>query len=579
MHNIVGILLLAVIFFMIIDRRKLKRSFTLGEEERVNLGSGDYEDLKVISDDYMKLISNFTFSTEALYLEMKDVLCKIEGLSANAEEQSASVSAIENFVESVNQTVLSFAQHASEMSEISSQAHKTVHENQLKITKTVAMYEILYKQLQVSAEKIEGLEEKTKKADTLIASIDRLSDQTNLLALNASIEAARAGDAGRGFAVVANEVKKLSGETSNVVKSSTELLKEIIRLADETRASMNDTVSAIHAQSDRLNMTVNELVKVESVTDSMSVANAKLSAGIGKLVDSFSDILDMLKDMTLAVEDVAMTATDVNQSVDYETQMVNQLTSALDALGETNLKFGLKVDGLSSEQREKNVVVATSPYEPYVIYDSKTGEIGGIDIELIRSVYEGSDYTVDIRIVPWEMSLKMIMKGVADLLPTISYNKDRERYLEFSNQYRSTSTFAFYTLASKAYKIETLKDLERKRVAVLEGYSYFSSFDNKTEIVKDYNVKEEIMFRKLGKGQVDVVIMNELSGDHWLKMHEMNNGVKKEKYKHMKADDAETMMGFSKAIDTKKKLELFNRRLKELSDSGVLHKIEKKYML
>ncbi len=47
-----------------------------------------------------------------------------------------------------------------------------------------------------------------------------IAGQTNLLALNATIEAQRAGEFGRGFAVVANEVKKLAGQTRNVVDST-----------------------------------------------------------------------------------------------------------------------------------------------------------------------------------------------------------------------------------------------------------------------------------------------------------------------------------------------------------------------
>lgn len=84
---------------------------------------------------------------------------------------------------------------------------------------------------------IEELQTEIQRVGNVAEKIDSVASQTNLLALNATIEAARAGDAGRGFAVVANEVKALSGQTTDatheikqVVTNLHTNIAEIVRL-------------------------------------------------------------------------------------------------------------------------------------------------------------------------------------------------------------------------------------------------------------------------------------------------------------------------------------------------------------
>ncbi len=185
---VLGIVILVLGIYIM----KLKEAVEVGNEEINRLLQNDTKDevkgFKTLSDRYMKLISDFSFSIEALYMEMKDVLCKIEGMSANAEQQSATVTSIEQFMDDVFARVQVFAEHAVDMAHMGDKAYETVHEKQTEITETVSAFKGLYEHLQQSAEKVTGLEEKTKVAESLIGSIDNLSSQTNLLALNASIE-------------------------------------------------------------------------------------------------------------------------------------------------------------------------------------------------------------------------------------------------------------------------------------------------------------------------------------------------------------------------------------------------------
>lgn len=74
---------------------------------------------------------------------------------------------------------------------------------------------------------IEELQAEIARVGNVAEKINSVASQTNLLALNATIEAARAGEAGRGFAVVANEVKALSGQTSDATKEIKEVVSNL----------------------------------------------------------------------------------------------------------------------------------------------------------------------------------------------------------------------------------------------------------------------------------------------------------------------------------------------------------------
>ncbi len=76
-------------------------------------------------------------------------------------------------------------------------------------------------------ERINGLIAQAAKIKEINALIQEIAAQTSLLALNAAIEAAHAGEHGRGFSIVASEIRKLAEQSSESVKRSTEIVREI----------------------------------------------------------------------------------------------------------------------------------------------------------------------------------------------------------------------------------------------------------------------------------------------------------------------------------------------------------------
>ncbi|OON92087.1 MAG: hypothetical protein ATN34_04730 [Epulopiscium sp. Nele67-Bin002] len=85
----------------------------------------------------------------------------------------------------------------------------------------------------------------TREILQIIQSIEDIASQTNLLALNASIESARAGEAGRGFSIVANEVRDLSGKTTDIVQEIYEMIQLNLESVEKGEQMVELTTNAL----------------------------------------------------------------------------------------------------------------------------------------------------------------------------------------------------------------------------------------------------------------------------------------------------------------------------------------------
>ena len=99
----------------------------------------------------------------------------------------------------------------------------------------------------VIADLIVRLGQLTQRIDTIIISVGEIATQSNLLALNASIEAARAGANGRGFAVVAQEVRSLSGQSTEAAAQVRGILQEIQKAVKETVVATQEGIAGADA--------------------------------------------------------------------------------------------------------------------------------------------------------------------------------------------------------------------------------------------------------------------------------------------------------------------------------------------
>jgi len=156
---------------------------------------------------------------------------------------------------------------------------------------------------------VEGLDEKSKGIETVVALIQSISNQTGLLALNAAVEAARAGEAGRGFAVVAEEVKNLANQVNDAAKNIGDTLHDMIEGVQHTQQGTSLIAGHISATK-------------EVVEDSC----AKFTV----MVNDFETTHDSLHRISASVEQLSAAANMVHQNISQVKQLSGTVAQAMD---------------------------------------------------------------------------------------------------------------------------------------------------------------------------------------------------------------------------------------------------------
>jgi methyl-accepting chemotaxis protein len=143
----------------------------------------------------------------------------------------------------------------------------------------------------------------TQRVQSILSEIGSIAKQTNLLALNAAIEAARAGEAGRGFAVVADEVRDLSGRTtqfSQQIGAVMHTMQQAVRLTEQAiqRMAGQDMTFALESK-----VRVEEIIgTMERQNDVRNQAISRLSEGSVQLAEKVNGAVTALQFQDLGTQ-------------------------------------------------------------------------------------------------------------------------------------------------------------------------------------------------------------------------------------------------------------------------------------
>ena len=229
-----------------------------------------------------------------------------QSTAAHSETVARQASAVQETrvtVQEIKQTSQLAAQSAEAVLKVARRADEISRSGEVSIAQSLGGLADIRSQVEVIAQKIGLLQERTRQIGLITETVKDLADKSNMLALNAAIEAVRSGEHGKGFAVVAREIRNLADQSIQSTNRVREILDD---LGDAIRAAVSITeTGAQKMEAGLVQMTVSgeSLRELSSIVKDNAAAVRQIAAAVSQQDAGISQIAGAVTDLSQMMDD------------------------------------------------------------------------------------------------------------------------------------------------------------------------------------------------------------------------------------------------------------------------------------
>lgn len=232
------------------------------------------------------------------------------------------------------------------------------------------------------------------------------------------------------------------------------------------------------------------------------------------------------------------------------------------------------VFGMGSAVHAKDIVIMTGEWKPYV---SATLDGYGFTAEVVSQAFLAVGIRPTIKIAPWTRCESMVKNGKAFAAFPYTKNELRVVFANFSEPIAVSRTVFFYRKDKLGeFDFTHLNNLKSFLLGGTRGYYYEPMF-KKAGLLVDYADDEATSFRKLYRGRIDLLPVNELVGWELVRKLFPDNTSNIAITKSALTENKLSLMVSKKYPGAEKLLKKFNDGLKRIKENGIYLEIFKKY--
>lgn len=275
-------------------------------------------------------IGQINEATGNLNSTSQQILAAAKQQAATVNEQVASIQETTSTMAEIKKAGDQITEKSKEVGAAGESTLKAGQDGLVVVEKANSTMDNIQEQVELVAENIVQLSEKTQAVGEIVAGVNDISEQSHLLSLNASIEASSAGEAGKRFSVVASEMKNLADQAKEATVKVRSLLEEIQKGITSSVMLTEEAVKKVTVGKDQSGQAA-DIIREFSESSKESVQTfQQIAAATGQQQIGIDQSNGALADIQKASEQTASGTQQLESAVANINALIQQLQKSIE---------------------------------------------------------------------------------------------------------------------------------------------------------------------------------------------------------------------------------------------------------